>query len=659
MFKLVIVESPNKVATIKKYLGSDYEVMASVGHIMKLSTTGLMKLGIDLDKWEPKYVLDKSKNDIVNKLKKAAKEAQWIYIATDPDREGESIGNHLVKALKVENKYNRIKYNEITKVAILNALENPKKIDDALVDAQKARRMLDRIIGFRLSALMNTKLSNSPTFPSAGRVQSIALKLIIDRENEIEKFIPLLYSKLSARIKHENNFFDAFLYIEQHKTGQKSWIFEDELDFVKKELAKEPQNLLLVKDVKELVRKNIAVTPFKQSVLYKKSPYSSIATQAIMQRLYEGYGDGGLITYPRTDSTRLSETFVSEAKKYIMKIYGNDYVAEEIKGFSGEQDAHEAIRPTNIALKPQEALNKYSLTKEEFNIYKLIYDNTLKALIKPPVFKIINFTFSKNELTFKLSTSEIIFKGYYIINDNNDNNIEEDENILTIKLDYKIGDKVFVSDFIFSEHQTLPPSRYSEGSLIEALDNIKVGRPSTFASTVKIVLERQYAQNVKGVLLPTEFGKVVLSKLLDGFPNIINESYTAQVEEQLDLIANNNLSVPLLMNDFWNRFNSTYDMAKEKLEKTAITSLILEEKCPVDNGDLIEKNSKFGKFIGCSNFPKCNYSQPIIDKEQCPNDQGALILKKSKFGYFFACQNYPQCNYIKNNNKKYVKKSKS
>ncbi|WP_084273314.1 type I DNA topoisomerase [Mycoplasmopsis iners] len=641
MSKLVIVESPNKVQTIQKYLGSDYEVMASVGHIMKLSTTGEMGLGINLQTWEPKYVIDPAKKDVVSKLKKAAKGAELIYIATDPDREGESIGENLVKQLKVENKYKRVRYNEITKEAILQAFSNPKLIDEALVSAQKARRMLDRIIGFRLSKLMKQKLSNSPTNPSAGRVQSIALKLIVDREKEIEKFIPQEYNKVEAVI---NDNLRASIYFEKHNSDQKDWVFLDELDYVKGELVKEPQKQLIVKDIKVSERKVASVTPLKQSVLYKKSPFSATTTQSVAQKLYEGFGDGGLISYPRTDSTRLSLSFIEEARKYIKNKYGENYILEEIKGVAGDQDAHEAIRPTNIHLTPNEAKQKYQLSDNEYKIYKLIYEHTLRALIKAPIRSSKSYTLEKNELLFKLTTSKVIFDGYYIIKDENDNehsDLNQDPN-------FEIGQSVTVKEFNITNHFTLPPARYSEGSLIEALDNIKVGRPSTFASTVKIVLDREYAINQNGSLHPTEFGKTVLNKLIEGFPKIINEGYTAEVEEQLDLIAEDKIGIKLVMDSFYEKFTESFISAEENLERTTFTTVIEGDKCPNDGGQLVLKSGKFGKFIGCENYPNCTFTKNQTADEPCPKDGGELVLKNGKFGQFYACSNYPNCKYIKN-----------
>ncbi|QSF13430.1 type I DNA topoisomerase [Mycoplasma sp. Mirounga ES2805-ORL] len=600
MYKLVIVESPNKVETIKKYLGEGYEVAASVGHITKLATSGDMGLGIDFENWEPNYILDPKKRDVVKKLKDLVKNADEVLIATDPDREGEAIGEHLVKKLKIEKKYKRIKYNEITKDAILKAVAKPGLLDQALIDAQKARRMLDRIIGFRLSKLMKQKLSNSPTNPSAGRVQSIALKLIVDREKEIEAFVPVGYNKLEAVI---NNNISANIYFENHEGGEKDWIYLNELDNVKEQLTLEPTNILKVIDINQVTRRMKSMTPLKQSVLYKKSPFTSRATQSAAQHLYEGYGEGGLISYPRTDSTRLSQTFINNAKKYVENKFGKEYVLEEIKGIAGDQDAHEAIRPTDISLTPDMAKAQFDLNNYDYQIYKLIYEHTLQCLISPPIRTSKSYTLVKNELVFKFNASKIDFDGYYVIKDDKEEKVDPN---------WQEGQEINVVEYLITDHETKPPARYTEGSLIEALDLIKVGRPSTFASTVKIVLDREYAENIDKTLKPTEFGRLVLEKLLNGFPDIINEGYTAEVEEELDLIAENKTSVQPVMSSFYSKFTKSYDDATVTLQRTIIEPEVIDEKCPEDNGDLVVKKNRFGtKFIGCSNFPNCRFTRSI------------------------------------------------
>ncbi|ADE19475.1 type I DNA topoisomerase [Mycoplasma crocodyli] len=599
---LVIVESPNKVATIKKYLGNDYDVEASVGHIAKMKTSGPYGLGIDFENWEPLYSLESGKKELIKKLKDLAKNAEWVYISTDPDREGEAIGDHLVQYLKISDKYNRIKYNEITKDAILQAISKPANLDEDLVNAQKARRMLDRIIGFRLSQLMKQKLVNTPTNPSAGRVQSIALKLVIDRENEIEAFIPEDYYKLEAHLGQEL----IANYINMENTSDKrDWIFPNQIDGYKTFFTNIKNNTLTVSSVDVSEKRVGSVTPFKQAVLYRRSQYNSSITQSAAQKLYEGYGDGGLISYPRTDSTRLSQTFIDNARKYVLDKWGQEYIASDVKGFSGDQDAHEAIRPTDLHLTPEIAKAKYSeMTDYEYNVYKLIYINTLQAIMTRPLRVNKSYTLLIDKYTFKMNFSTVKFDGYYVITgqydqDNNDPN-------------YEINQKIKVNEYKFSDHQTKPRPRYTEGSLIEALDEIKVGRPSTFATTVKILKDREYVINEASALKPTEFGKSVLEKLIFSFSNIINESYTALVEEQLDLIAENKLSKEPVMQDFWQRFDETMNEAINTMERTVLLPISLDEKCPEDAADLLVKRNRKGqKFAGCANYPNCTYTKSI------------------------------------------------
>ncbi|WP_262337573.1 type IA DNA topoisomerase, partial [Mycoplasma nasistruthionis] len=466
MNKLIIVESPNKVETIKKYVGNEYIVLASVGHILKMKTTGTGGLGIDFENWEPQNSLESSKKEVVKKLKEALAISDFVYIATDPDREGEAIGQNLVDYLKIKN-FARIKYNEITKEAILKALANPGKIDQNLVDAQKTRRMLDRIIGFKLSGLMRYKFKNAPGNPSAGRVQSIALKLIIDRENEIRNFIPEKYAKLHAVLADTKQL--AYYHNDKNESDRKDWIYQNELDTVKKHFDSVKKELLVI-DKKTQQRKAPAITPLKQAVVYRRSTLSSQSAQYALQKLYEGYGDGGLITYPRTDSTRLSESFVNQGQAYIAKKWGSDYIATEVKGFSGDQDAHEAIRPTDIALTPDLAKNMYpNMSNSEYAIYKLVYETSLQALMKQPIRQVVSYTYSNGDYVFKNSFSKVIFDGYYVV-------VGKSEEVSDPN--YEVNQIVSVSEFNFEDHETKPLPRYNDGSLIEALDNIKVGRPS-------------------------------------------------------------------------------------------------------------------------------------------------------------------------------------
>ncbi|BAP39587.1 type I DNA topoisomerase [Metamycoplasma canadense] len=597
MNKIMIVESPNKVHTIQKIVGDEIRVVASVGHILKLSTTGLNNLGIDFENWEPKMVPDPLKKNIISELKKITKPADQVLIATDPDREGEAIANNLVTTLKLDNKYKRIKYNEITEEAIKFAIENPLEIDNNLVNAQKSRRMLDRIIGFRLSQLMQQKIKNAPTYPSAGRVQSIALKLVCDREKEIENFNPILYSKINVNL--ENNL-NASLYLKQNKDfDDNTWLSRDNADLILNQLLKSNYELI-VDEISITKRKESAYTPFKQSILYKEAKYNSQVVQVSAQKLFES----GLISYPRTDSTRLSEGFILKARKYIENRFGEKYIAKEIKGFSGTQDAHEAIRPTQIDLTPEDAKVKYNLNDVDAYIYKIIYDKTILSLMTTPEKEIHKFNLKQDGKYFRMSFSKVIFDGYYAYLGT--------EEIINIP-SFKKGDVIKAKEFIKEDKQTLPPSRYSEGSLIKKLDDIKVGRPSTFASTISVIKQRLFVELNDGYLVPSEFGKIVLEKLLTSFPKTINEEYTAKIEGKLDLISEGNEDYKNVMQKFWNSFNQRYNDIKDELNITILEPNMLDEKCPECNANLVYRYTKIKKqkFIGCSAFPSCRYIKNI------------------------------------------------
>lgn len=606
MSYLVIVESPNKEKTIQKYLGSNYQVLSSVGHIVKMPAVGQERLGIDFKNWEPIYKIEPEKKEVVNKLKKAAENAELVYIATDPDREGEAIGENLVHFLNVENKYKRIKYNEITKQAILNSLNNASTIDENLVKAQKSRRMLDRIIGFKLTNLMANKMKNYPVRPTAGRVQSIALKLVVDREKEIRNFVPIQYVTIDAIVNED---IVAKYYDKNSKFENKEWIDPKDAQNIINSL----NGPLVVVDQKVTKKSDPKYSPLKQSVLYKKADMSSKAVQSAAQRLYEGYGDGGLISYPRTDSTRLSETFLLSAREFVTKKYGKDYIAEDIKGFSGDQDAHEAIRPTDINLSPNMAKIKYNLNQIEYKIYSLIYYTTLKAIIKPPIREVLRYELENNSHTFKMSSSKVIFDGYLVLN--------EKEKLFELPK-YEIGQEIIVKKYEAKDHETKPPTRYTDGSLIEKLDDIKVGRPSTFATTVAKILDRQFVVKEGNSLKSTEFGEAVIAKLIDGFPNEITEGYTAKVEQDLDLIAEGSVDYKFVMQSFWDRFNESFKTAEFTLEKTALIDRFTGDNCPECNSPLVFKKSKKTneEFIGCSSFPNCNYTK-------------SLSMSKSRFSF--------------------------
>ena len=600
MNNLVIVESPNKIKSLEKYLGKEFKVMASKGHVVKLPSSGEGNFGVDIVSWTPKYKIDPSKKTVIKELKEECKKAKIVYIATDPDREGEAIGENLVHFLKLEKKYKRIRFNEITKDAVQKAIDTPILIDQDLVYSQVARRILDRIIGYKLSGLMRKKIQNSQASLSAGRVQSIALKIVIEREKEIEKFVPVEYYNGFAKI--EDNI--ELSYFFPNKTDNKEWIEPKELPSIESSLTKK----LVVDAIKVSKRNEKKFTPFKQSVLYKKAEstlnLSSTSVQSAAQRLYEGYGDGGLISYPRTDSTRLSATFVTAAKKYLENRFGKEYVANKVKGFAGAQDAHEAIRPTDLTLTPSDARNKFNLKPAEDKVYKLIYENTIKCLMTVPVKEVHNFIFKDNENYFKYTSSKVVFDGYYAAT----SLPKEEKKFLNVKE----NDQLEVKEYVFEKKQTKPLPRYNEGSLIEKLDNIGVGRPSTFATTMNVLKKRLYVEKEGKALLPTELGKVVYEKLISGFPKIMNEKYTSNMELDLDKIAEGKKEKNHLLDDFWDSFQKNVEEATQILEVTKIQNVLANKDCPKCGLPLVvRRNKKQGtRFFGCSNFPTCRHAEP-------------------------------------------------
>lgn len=611
MNKLVIVESPNKIKSIEKYLGEGYKVLASVGHIAYLPSSGVHRFGVDMETWTPQYKIDPKKIDIVKELKAAAKKADEVLIATDPDREGEAIGENLVTFLGIKEKYKRIRFNEITKEAVNKAINVPSELDMELVEAQIARRILDRMIGYKLSSLMRKKVFNSPVSPSAGRVQSIALKLVVAREREIEAFVPIEYFTIDG-IVNENT--TASLYFSGNKEN-KTWLMPENVEEVKAKLS----GSLKVVSINISKRNDAKFTPLKQSALYKKADstlgISAKAVQSSAQRLYEGYGDGGLISYPRTDSTRLSDTFVKQAKKYIYTKYGTQYVASDVKGVGGAQDAHEAIRPTSLSLTPEHARSLFSLSPNEYKVYKLIWTHTIQALMSVPVRENLRYELEDTGLTFRMSASKIIFDGYY-----------KATGLPETKVLPKLheGEIIKILDYNIEPHETKPPARYNDGSLIETLDNIKVGRPSTFATTVNILKSREYVEMEGRAMKPTVFGKTVNDKLIKGFPNIITEKYTAKLEEELDQISIGKYDYKRTLDKFWENFEKELNAATTTLEVTKMLSIKAGKECPKCGNDLVVKRNKRdgNKFFGCSNFPECTHT------ESDPNS-------KPKFKIFF------------------------
>ena len=654
MKKLVIVESPSKSKTIEKYLGNNYKVVSSKGHIRDLATTGKGGLGIDIENnFVPNYVISKEKKDTVKDLINAAKKCDEVYLASDPDREGEAIAWHLADVLELDTtKQNRVIFNEITKNAVISAFENPRQIDMDLVKSQETRRILDRIIGFKLSGLLKNKIKSK----SAGRVQSVALNLIVQRELEIQAFNSEEYWTIDALVEKQNKSFKANLVkIDGKKVKIKN---EEEANLIKENCN---QGYVVTK-IENKSKKKQPKLPFITSTLQQEAStklnFSSKKTMSIAQKLYEGVSikgaNEGLITYMRSDSTRLSDVFVKDAFSYIEKEYGKNYVGKvHQKNNKNVQDAHEAIRVTHIEYTPDSI--KDDLTNDEYKLYKMIYARSIAYLMAPSVSDAMSVTIMNGNHEFSASGSVLTFDGYLKAYKDYEQNkdellpkMEENEILNHVSLESK-------------QHFTEPPLRYSEARLIKEMEEKGIGRPSTYATIIETIQKRGYVELTKSsensktkVFIPTEQGFLTDKKLQEYFSSIINVTYTAEMEKDLDEIAEGNKDSVKELTAFYNDFVPLLDQAYENMEKIAPQKT--GDVCPDCGSDLVYRVGKFGKFISCSNFPTCKYTkseeeEPVQTSEICPNCGSPMVMKKGRYGSFMACSNYPECKTIKKDNK--------
>ena len=642
MKNIIIVESPAKCKTISKYLGGDYTVVSSKGHIRDLATSGKYGLGIDIENdFKPSYEIIKGKKKDVKYLKDLIEKADHIYLATDPDREGETISWHLYDELKVpDEKYDRIVFNEITKDVVLKALKNPRRIDMNLVHSGEARRFLDRIIGFRLSKVMQSKTAGK----SAGRVQSVALKLIVDREREILAFIPKEYWTIEADFK------DFKANLETYKEKVIEIPNEKEADKILDSLT----NTFTIKKVEEKEKKRSAKEVFKTSTLQQacsnKLGFAASKTMKIAQKLYEGIelddGFHGLITYMRTDSVRLSDEFTSASFAYINSKYGKDYVGYVKKGKKTEnvQDAHEGIRPTNINYEPDK-IKKY-LAPDEYKLYRIIYYRAIASLMADAKFNSTTVLLDNNNYGFKATGSVLTFDGYLKVYGDYE---DQEDTILPDFKNYKAG--IILSDTITkTQHFTKPPARFTESSLIKELESLGIGRPSTYATIISTIKDRGYVTLEDKKFVPTEVGFETTDKLQEFFSSIVNVKYTANMEKDLDEIAEGNEDYKKMLKDFYDNFaplvdNAFKNMEKKKPEETG-------EKCPECGSPLVIRKGKYGQFTACSNYPTCKYikkENKQTEKEiicKCPKCEGNIIVRKTKKGKeFYGCDNFPKCKY--------------
>ncbi len=638
MKNLVIVESPSKSKTIEKYLGNDYVVTSSKGHIRDLSTTGKYGFGVDVDNgFTPTYEAIPGKKKVINDLKKQAKESNKVFLASDPDREGEAIAWHLKDALGLkDDKYERVVFNEITKPKVLEAFTKPRKIDDDLVKSQETRRILDRIIGFRLSKLMQSKTGGK----SAGRVQSVALKLIVDREDEINSFIPEEYHTITAYF----DLFDALLYNYDHK----------DIEIKTKKEAEQILNNLgssfKVEDVIKKDKSRKAKPPYTTSTLQQdasnKLGFSGKKTMSLAQKLYEGVTlkdeTTGLITYMRTDSIRLSDEFIKDSYKYINDTYGKEYVGyvKQTKKKDNVQDAHEGIRPTSVYRTPESV--KEFLTDDEYKLYNLIYIRALASLFADAKQKQTTVILDNNNYQFKTTGSIVLFDGYLKIYKHYEDN--EDK----ILPDLNINDEFCANDIKEEEHFTKPKPRYTEAKLIKELEELGIGRPSTYVKIIDTLKERKYVLLEDKKFKPTEIGILTTRKLQEFFSNLINVEYTRDMEEDLDKIADGKEVWNEMLDKFYKEFSPLVQQAFDNMEKEPPQET--GELCPLCNSSLVVRKGKYGEFVACSNYPNCKYvkkeEKKIVEIMKCPKCDGMVVEKKTRKGkIFYGCSNYPKCDF--------------
>lgn len=664
MKNLVIVESPSKSKTIEKYLGKDYKVVSSKGHILDLATRGKEGLGVDVEgDFSATYVVNKDKKDVVKQLKADAKKADKIYLATDPDREGEAISYHLATTLDVDvDQQNRVVFNEITKDAVLKAFDNPRKLDMSLVKSQETRRILDRIIGFKLSKLLKTKIRSK----SAGRVQSVALKIIVDREKEIEKFKPVEYWNIKASFKEDQQEFEASL--DKYKNKKIKISNQEEADTIVKAL----QGELLLSQIKERTRKKesklVFITSTLQQEAANKINFNSKKTMRVAQKLYEGIQlqDDlvGLITYMRTDSNRLSQDFVKDTLDYIESEYGKKYVGKyRFTSKESTQDAHEGIRVTDITRSPESI--KAHLTNDEFKLYALIYARTLASLMAPAKQLSIAYIFEKNDYSLTANGITTTFDGYTKVYGKYESTTET---ILPVLIE---NNHYTPKKLDASQHFTQPPLRYNEARLIKELEENGIGRPSTYSMIMDTIVSRGYVEykamsetSRAKVFVPTDQGKITDEKLGEHFFDIINVEYTAKMEEELDSIADGEQDHVLALREFYDRFDPMVKKAYDEMEKAPLE--YLNEKCPEDGGELVYRYGRYGKFIACENYPDCKYNRPLENKvkkqaeptgEMCPECGKPLVKRISRYNKeFVACSGFPKCRYIKPNSTKPIEK---
>ncbi len=648
---LVIVESPSKAKTIGKFLGSKYKVIASVGHVRDLPKS---KLGIDLENnFEPQYISIRGKGDVIKALRQEAKNADKVYLATDPDREGEAISWHIAHLLGIDpEKACRIVFNEITKNAIQTAVKNPRTIDTKLVDAQQARRVLDRLVGYQISPLLWRKIRRGL---SAGRVQSAALKLICDRENSIKSFIPTEYwtiaTTLSLSEKEKSAANKKFLAKLIENKGKKITVNnKEEADKILSELK---NNKYVVQSVEKKERSKRAYAPFTTSSLQQdaanKLGYYTKKTMMIAQQLYEGvevkgHGTIGLVTYIRTDSVRISDEAKDAAKLFIEDNYGNQYWSNNMYSNKKKdvQDAHEAIRPSYVDLTPDSI--KESLTKEQYNLYKLIWARFMASQMTAAVYDSMAVEILNNDYTFKANGSKLKFDGYLRVYQ--DANTDDDEKMLPA---VEVGQELNLIELLCDQNFTQPPARYTEASLVKDLEEKNIGRPSTYAPIIATLMDRKYVSREKKSLYATDLGFIVTELMERYFKEIVDVGFTADLEDRLDDIEIENLNWKTIVSDFYEILKDEIEIADKEIEKVKLEDELTGELCELCGKPMAKKSGRFGDFIACTGYPECKNTKPIVTKidAKCPKCGSDIVARRGKNGrMFYGCSGYPNCNQV-------------
>nr|WP_202407215.1 type I DNA topoisomerase [Pseudalkalibacillus hwajinpoensis] len=646
---LVIVESPAKAKTIEKYLGKKYQVKASLGHVIDLPRS---QMGVDVENnYAPKYITIRGKGPVLKEIKDAAKKAKKVYLAADPDREGEAIAWHLAHSLKIDEQTEcRVVFNEITKDAVKDAFKQPRPINMDLVDAQQARRVLDRLVGYNISPLLWKKVKKGL---SAGRVQSVAVRLIIEREKEIQNFEAEEYWKIKASFEKDGEQFEAGFYgVDGKKTDLQS---REDVDNVLKRIEGDQFN---IQSVQKKERKRNPALPFTTSSLQqeaaRKLNFRAKKTMMLAQQLYEGIAIGkqgtvGLITYMRTDSTRISETAKDEAKEYIQGKYGDTYLSAKkpAKKQSGKsQDAHEAVRPTSVMRDPSEM--KAYLKRDQLRLYKLIWERFVASQMAPAIMDTMSVDLENNGTTFRATGSKVKFKGFMkVYVEGNDDNKKEEDKMLP---DLEEGMNVSTSDIDPTQHFTQPPPRYSEARLVKTMEELGIGRPSTYAPTLDTIQRRGYVALEDKKFVPTELGEIVLELILEFFQDIINIEFTAGLENDLDKIEDGEAEWISVINEFYQNFEQRLKVAEEEMKEVEIKDEPAGEDCEKCGSPMVIKMGRYGKFMACSNFPDCRNTKPILKEVgvTCPKcKEGNVVERKSKKNrLFYGCDRFPECDFL-------------